>query len=132
MSSVTTSNEVGQVKRRVKSLAEVDAKKKFINNRWRRLCSVDKCEKQVQKNGLCAQHFTKNKKQQQLIKSFAESCPSSTHSVTEELNTIPQSLIDLATLIENHTKQNTLYGHGELFCFIDQVYLTTSFICHII
>jgi len=112
MSSITTSNETGQIKQRVKSLAEIDTKKKFINNRWRRLCSVNKCEKQVQRKGLCARHFTENKNRQLSTRSTAVSHRSSTDSTTEEMGNISNNPTALATPTENHAEQNALYGYG--------------------
>jgi hypothetical protein len=119
MFSITTSNETGQIKQRVKSLVEVETKKKFVKNKWRRLCSVNKCEKQVQRKGLCARHLTENKNRQQSTRSTAISRRSSTDSTKEEMGTISNNPTDLATPIENYAEQNTLYGYGEFFCFIN-------------
>ncbi|CAF1385002.1 unnamed protein product, partial [Adineta steineri] len=59
------SNSTSQEKTRVKSLATSHVKKKFINNKWRRICSVENCEKQSQRKGLCARHLSESKNQQQ-------------------------------------------------------------------
>ncbi len=132
MFPITTSNDVMQEKGRVKSLANSAIKKKLVNNKYRRLCSINKCEKQAQRKGLCAKHLTENKNRQESTNSIAVSHQSSAYSRMEELDTISNNSSNLAALTGNHTEQNTFYDYGELFCFINLEYLKTSFICHII
>ncbi|CAF2001783.1 unnamed protein product [Rotaria magnacalcarata] len=57
------SNETIQGIGRVKSLAEAHIKSKLVNNKLRRLCSVDNCKKLAQRKYLCAKHLTENKRQ---------------------------------------------------------------------
>ncbi len=132
MSSITKSNEVMQEKGRVKSLANSNIKKKFVNNKYRRLCSVNNCEKQAQRKGLCARHLTKNTNQQQSISNTAVSHQSSVYSMTEAPNIISNVLNNSATLTGNHTEQNTFYDGGEFVCFVNSTYIKTSFVCLII
>ncbi|CAF3871208.1 unnamed protein product [Rotaria magnacalcarata] len=57
------SNETIQGTTRVKCLAEAHIKSKLVNNKLRRLCSVDNCKKLAQRKYLCAKHLTENKRQ---------------------------------------------------------------------
>ncbi len=110
-------SETQQVKKRVKSLADTNAK--FIKNRWRRLCShKDGCKKQAQRRGLCARHLTENKERQQSTRSITVSRQLSTHSTTEELGPNSRDRTGLPALIENHAGQNAVYSSGESFCLI--------------
>ena len=126
------SNEVIQEKGRVKSLAISDVKKKLIKNKWRRLCSVDNCDKQSQRDYLCAQHLTENKKRQQTTGNTAVSQQSVSLSLAEKSTTISQNSTNSVFLTGNHTKRKTFDEYGAFLCYINSMYLKASFICHII
>jgi len=117
MSSITISNETRQAKKRVKSLADVDTKKKFLNGKWRRLCAINGCEKQAQRENLCAAHLTEAKKRKQSSESIAVSRQSSAHLTTEALSAVSNTLADLATVVVDHTQQTNLYGCSEFYTF---------------
>ncbi|UJR20362.1 hypothetical protein I4U23_023493, partial [Adineta vaga] len=57
-------SKVTKNKTRVKSLAHSDVKKRLVNDKWRRICSIDNCQKQSQREGLCARHLTEKKNRQ--------------------------------------------------------------------
>ncbi|CAF2997625.1 unnamed protein product [Rotaria sp. Silwood2] len=107
------SNERGQEKRRVKSLAETDTKKKYLNNKWRRLCSVTNCTKQVQKEGLCIGHYTE-KYDQKYTTNIAVSDRAFAHPTTEESDTMSNNPTNLSTLTENHTEQDSFEGNRNI------------------
>ncbi len=115
------SNETVREKGRVKSLATSNVKKRLIKNKWRRLCSVDKCERQSRRKGLCAEHFIKNTCQEQSNGSIglplADECETNDYNATNSI-----------FLTENHTRQNTLDGYGELFFYINSIYLKIVYI----
>jgi len=52
-SRVTTPYKKGEV-----VLAQDGFRKKFNGKQWRRLCSVDRCDKESQKKGLCSRHLS--------------------------------------------------------------------------
>ena len=109
------SNELNQGKHRLKFLANSDVKKQFVNNKWRRLCSIDKCEKQSQRKGLCTRHLTENKRRQCSAETIAVSHPSLTHSMTKELDTISKNPGNLLALTENHIEQSIFNGYRKVF-----------------
>ena len=117
MSSNTLLNKLTQDKERVKSLANSTVKRKLINNKWRRLCSVDNCERMSQRYSLCARHFTKRKNQQQSRKDIAVSHQLSLHSATRESGAISNNPIDLATLSGTYTEQNTFDGYSKFLVY---------------
>jgi len=121
------SNETGQEKKRLKTLVDSGIRYDECKGKRRRLCSVDKCEKQSQRKGLCARHLTETKKQQQqLTRNITASHQSSAPPTTEELNTISDVPPDLIALIKDYKKQNTSDGYGEFFCFINIIHLKAS------
>jgi hypothetical protein len=117
------SDDNNQRRKRLKSLVDSGIKYNVVNGKRRR---------QTQRKGLCQAHLTKNKKQQQSTTSSVVSYQSSTHSTTEEFGTIVNNSTNSVTVTENHAKQNTVDGYGELFYFMNSTYLKAFFICHII
>ncbi|CAF1315410.1 unnamed protein product [Rotaria sordida] len=108
------SNEVNQNKGRVKSLAEADVKKKCINNKWREVCSVEDCEEQTQRNGLCARHLTESKKQQQSTEATAVAHQSFIYPPMKDSSTIPDDPTNVVSPIECNTAQNTFLGYENI------------------
>ncbi|CAF3939082.1 unnamed protein product [Adineta steineri] len=86
------SNSIIQKKTRVKSLATSDVKKKFINNKWRRICSVENCERQSQRRGLCARHLSGRKNPQQLLENSEVLYHNATDSFLLNNNLITQNI----------------------------------------
>jgi hypothetical protein len=112
MFSTTMSGEVKQEKGRLKSLPNSDVKKKIVNNKWRRLCSVDKCHKLAQRKSLCARHLAKKKCQEKSSASIALSC-----AVDPEATS--QNTTNSVLLTENYIQQNIFDGYGELSLLIN-------------
>ncbi|CAF4154036.1 unnamed protein product, partial [Rotaria sordida] len=108
------SNEVTQNKGRVKSLAEADVKKKCINNKWRRVCSVEDCEKQAQRKGLCARHLTESKKQQQSTEATAVAHQLFIYPPMKDSSTISDEPTNVVSSIECNTAQNTFLGYENI------------------
>ncbi|CAF4532901.1 unnamed protein product, partial [Rotaria sp. Silwood2] len=105
------SNEAIQGKERVKSLAEADVKKKLVNNKWRRICSVDKCDKQAQRKSLCARHLTEYKNRQQSTETIAVSHQSSISLPTTGSSIISYNPTNVVSATECDKVQNTFLGH---------------------
>jgi hypothetical protein len=117
MFPIPTANEIMGEQRRVKSLAETNAKKKFAKNKWRRLCSINKCEKQAQRKGLCARHLTENKSRQRATKIIAISSHSSENSPADGSGTISNNAILLATFFRKTYRLNIWHTYSEFLCF---------------
>ena len=94
------SNETEHEKKRVKSLANSDVKKTLVNRKWRRLCSVNNCQKQSQRKGLCARHIKENSNRQKSTKNITPSDPSSTHSTTIQFDDIDCTNAHVITLLD--------------------------------
>ncbi|CAF1100601.1 unnamed protein product [Rotaria sordida] len=105
------SNEVIQEKGRVRSLAETDVKKKLVNDKWRRICSIDKCEKQAQRKGLCARHLTEDKKRQQSTETAAVSHQSFSYLPTQDSSIISDNSTNVVSTTERDTVQNTFHEY---------------------
>ncbi|CAF1112619.1 unnamed protein product [Adineta steineri] len=50
----------------IESTALIHKKQKFNGKRWHKLCIINNCEKQVQRDDLCCRHFTEKRKQQKV------------------------------------------------------------------
>jgi hypothetical protein len=126
------SDNINQMRKRLKTLVNSGMEYNVVNGKRRRVCSVNMCDKQAQRKGLCARHLTENTNQQQSISNTAVSQQSSVYSMTEAPNIISNVLNNSATLTGNHTEQNTFYDGGEFVCFVNSTYIKTSFVCLII
>ncbi len=115
------SNETIREKGRVKSLATSNVKKRLINKKYRRLCSVDKCERQSRRKGLCAKHVEKNTCQQQSSGSIGL-------PLADECETNDDNAAKSIFLTENHARQDILDVYGEIFYYINSIYIRMSFI----
>lgn len=83
-------------------------RKKFFKNRWRRLCSINKCDKQAQRGGLCAKHINRsNQPQRQLINQ------SSINLIEDENIVLSHSPINRVSDEEDNIESNTLHKDGE-------------------
>ncbi|CAF1477844.1 unnamed protein product, partial [Adineta steineri] len=91
------SNNTIQEKTRAKSLADSSFKMIVVNGKRRRLCSVENCEKQSQRKGLCARHLTESKNLQQSLEN------------SEILN---HNAANSFLLTNNHTTQNISNQYG--------------------
>jgi len=91
-------------------MAKTGLRKKLTTNRWRRLCSVNKCEKQAQKEGLCARHLRRNQVQRR------QSTRQSSIELTEDENVmLLHSPISADSHVEENIKTNTVHKDGEDF-----------------
>ncbi|CAF1038299.1 unnamed protein product [Adineta steineri] len=50
----------------IESTELIHKKQKFNGKRWHKLCIINNCEKQVQRDDLCCRHFTVKRKQQKV------------------------------------------------------------------
>ncbi len=58
------SDDINQGGKRLKSLADSGVKYIEVNGKCRRLCSINNCEKQSQREGLCTRHRTEKQNRQ--------------------------------------------------------------------
>jgi hypothetical protein len=100
-------------------------KRGFDGNKWRRLCTIDKCERVAQVEGFCMRHFRKNDNQPLL---------SQTMKSSDEFSTIDFVMIshdqnDSINHVSEDPKKNILLDHSK-FCLVERI--KTIFLCIII
>jgi hypothetical protein len=95
-------------------------KRSYDGNKWRRLCSVHKCERMAQRQGLCMRHFSENNVQQQSSRNISSSSESPMHLPVGDFFMVVHDRNDSINNIKDYIKQNDLY-HPSKFFFFDYI-----------
>ncbi|CAF1008827.1 unnamed protein product [Rotaria sordida] len=109
MSSTTTSKKTVYEKSGTVRVTKTGIRKTFTKNRWRCLCSVDKCEKQAQRVGLCARHLRNKQFQQPLIETIEKFHQSSINLTTGEHTVLSHSPIKASSYTDETMGSDTLH-----------------------
>ena len=94
-------------------IPNTDVKKKLVKGRWRLVCSITNCKKQVQKKGLCAGHLTRNRLQLNPTKPVVIFNQSLETSIIKENLVTVSNVTNAISRVGNIAEQSALYRHGE-------------------
>jgi hypothetical protein len=113
MPATTILNKQQYHERDIVTVANTGIRKRLVKGRWRCVCSSVDCEKQAQKDGLCAEHRTLNRLQQNVTRSVVASNEPPVNIIVEENEITVLNAINATSNTGNITEQNILHTHGE-------------------